>query len=86
MRDFSIRMNLCVAVCCSVSGRDQYCERKLVEEAGRTPEGAREDGFTGVQRNIYQKEILPQYKLTESNLNHSPFVGTNYEIFGLIKS
>jgi len=56
-----------------------------VEEVGGTPEGTREDGFTGVQRNINQKELSPQYKLTESNLNDSQCVSTNHEIFGLIK-
>jgi len=55
--------------------------KKLVKH----PEGTGEDGFTGVQRNIYQKEIWPQYKLVESNVNHSRYVSTNYEIFGLIE-
>ena len=55
-------------------------QEKLVEEVGGTPEGTREDGFMGVQRNIHQKEICPQYKLAESNLNHSRYVSTNYSI------
>ena len=39
----------------------------------------------GVQRNIHQKESWPQYKLAGSNLNHSRYVSTNYQIFGLIE-
>ena len=61
--DFSIRMNLCVAACYSFSWRYLYRGRKLVEEVSGTPEGTREDWSTGVQRNIHQKEIWPQYKL-----------------------
>ena len=56
-----------------------------MEEVGGTPEGTREDGFTGVQRNIHQKETWPQYKVAESNLNHSRYVSTEYQIFGLIE-
>jgi len=44
-------------------------EAQHVEEVGGTPEGTREDGFTGVQRNINRKEIWIQYKLTGSNLD-----------------
>ena len=54
-----------------------------MEEVGGTPEGTREDGSTGVQRNIHHKEIWSQYKLVESNLHHSRYVSTNYQIFGL---
>jgi len=39
-----------------ISTAEENRGRKLVEEVGGTPEGTREDGFTGVQRNIHQKE------------------------------
>jgi len=45
-------------LCCSVLQRQlKILVPRKKEEVGGTSEGTREDGFTGVQMNKYQKEI-----------------------------